>query len=188
MQANTLAIEQAVSQAIDFVHAGAHILDVGGESTRPGAEAVTTRDEIARVVPVIEAIVEAVGVPISIDTYKADVAEAAIAAGATLVNDIWGLRQGPKMAHVCAQKGVPIILMHNRSQVQQVSQKAGLGGRYVGPQYNNLINDIMTELQISVDLAKQAGIPDQHIILDPGIGFGKTVEQKPRAYTQAQSL
>ncbi len=170
-------IEQAVAQGIRFVEEGAHMLDVGGESTRPGADLVDIEQELQRVVPVIEALVRAVDVPISIDTYKAAVAEVAIKAGAGIVNDVWGLRMDPKMTAVCAQNHVPVIIMHNRSRPHNVAQEAELGGRYVGTSYTDLLDDISQELTGSIELAKAAGIPDEHIIIDPGIGFGKTVEQ-----------
>jgi dihydropteroate synthase len=127
--------------------------------------------------PVIAGLARQVDIPISIDTYKAAVAEAALATGAHLVNDVWGLRRDPALAQLCAAKGVPVILMHNRSQPGQAVQEAGLGGRYVGTGYTDLLADITAELQLSLDLAQAAGIPPDHIIIDPGIGFGKTVEQ-----------
>lgn len=171
------SVEQAVAQGVRFVEEGAHILDVGGESTRPGAEAVTAEEELRRVIPVVEALRAAVEVPISIDTYKAQVAAAALDAGADLVNDVWGLRMDTDMATLCAERQVPVIVMHNRSQPRDARQEAQLGGRYVGSHYDDLLADIATELQESINLAKAAGIPDEHIILDTGIGFGKTVEQ-----------
>jgi dihydropteroate synthase len=105
------------------------------------------------------------------------VAEAALAAGAEIVNDVWGLKVDPDLAEVAARHHVPVILMHNRSSWANAEIKERLGGRYVGMAYDNLLEDIRRELLESVDLARQAGIPDEHIILDPGIGFGKTVEQ-----------
>ncbi len=170
-------VQAAVAQGVRFVAEGAHILDVGGESTRPGAQPIDAEEEIRRVVPVIRALRDAVDVPISVDTYKAAVAEAALDAGADMVNDVWALRMDPDMAAVVAQRGVPIILMHNRSRPKNAVQEARLGGRYVGIEYENLIEDVKRELMESVALARAAGIPDEHIILDPGIGFGKTVEQ-----------
>ncbi len=170
-------IEQAVAQGIRFAQEGAHMLDVGGESTRPGAESVKTDDELGRVVPVIRALALAVDLPISVDTYKAAVAEAALDAGAHLVNDVWGLRMDPNMADLCAKRDAPVIVMHNRSHPRNAVQEAQLGGRYVGTAYNDLLGDVAKELQLSINLAKEAGIPDEHIIIDPGIGFGKTVEQ-----------
>jgi dihydropteroate synthase len=175
--AGELPVEAALEQARRFVAAGVDILDVGGESTRPGAQVVSAEDELSRVVPVIQALAAELNVPISVDTYKAVVAEAALSAGARLVNDVWGLHADPKLAAVAARFQAPVILMHNRSSWAHAEIKERLGGRYVGMPYNNLIADIQNELLESVALAHQAGIPDAHIILDPGVGFGKTVEQ-----------
>jgi dihydropteroate synthase/2-amino-4-hydroxy-6-hydroxymethyldihydropteridine diphosphokinase len=166
-----------VDQGRAMLEAGAHILDVGGESTRPGAEPVSVDDELGRVLPAIRALYEAGPGPISIDTYKAAVAREALDAGAVMVNDVWGLRRDPGMAGVIAERGVPAILMHNRSKPQDAAFEARLGGRYTGSQYDDLILDIQRELQECVDLARHAGLPDWKIILDPGIGFGKTVSQ-----------
>lgn len=170
-------VRGAVELGRRFVAQGAHLLDVGGESTRPGSEPVPGEEELRRVLPVVEGLVDAVDVPISIDTSKAMVAEAALAAGATIVNDVWGLRRDPPIAQVAALADAPVILMHNRSRRDHVAIDPGLGGRYLGVEYENLIEDIKRELGISIELARQAGIPDEHIILDPGIGFGKTVAQ-----------
>lgn len=168
----------ALEQTRRFVNAGVSILDVGGESTRPGSVPVSADEEAGRVVPVVRALAEAFpGIPISIDTYKAVVAEAAIQAGATMVNDVWGLRADPEMGAVIARYGVPVILMHNRSKPANAEVEARLGGRYVGVQYDNLLEDVQRELLDSVALAHAAGIADSNIILDPGIGFGKTVPQ-----------
>jgi dihydropteroate synthase len=170
-------VRSAVAQGRRFVAEGAHLLDVGGESTRPGSQPVDADEELRRVIPVIVGLAAAVDVPISIDTSKAVVAEAALQAGASLVNDVWGLRLDRRLAGVAAQAGAPVILMHNRSQRDHVTIDPALGGRYVGTQYGDLIEDIRAELGISLALARQAGIPDEHIVLDPGIGFGKTVAQ-----------
>ena len=170
-------VRAAVEQARRFVEAGADILDVGGESTRPGAEAVGAQEELERVLPVIRALRAEFDVPVSIDTYKARVAEAALEAGAHLVNDVWGLHADPGLAGVAARARVPVILMHNRSSWAHAEIKERLGGRYVGIPYENLIEDIRRELLESVHLAHAAGIPGEHILLDPGIGFGKSVEQ-----------
>ena len=125
----------------------------------------------------IRALAAELDVVISIDTYKAAVAEAALEAGAHLVNDVWGLRADPEMAGVVARHRVPVILMHNRSRPANAEVRERLGGRYVGVEYENLLEDIKRELLESVAIAHQAGVPDEAIILDPGIGFGKTVEQ-----------
>ncbi|MEZ4767640.1 MAG: dihydropteroate synthase [Caldilineales bacterium] len=170
-------IEAAVAQGRRFVAEGAHILDVGGESTRPGSQPVDAGEELRRVLPVIRGLVDVVDVPISIDTSKAAVAEAALAAGASMVNDVWGFRLEPRIAEVTARAGALAVLMHNRSKREHVSIDPALGGRYVGTDYADLIADIAAELRISIDLARQAGVPDERIIVDPGIGFGKTVAQ-----------
>ncbi len=175
-------VDAALQQARGFVAAGVDILDVGGESTRPGSEPVGLEDELQRVLPVIARLVsefelEPLPPLISIDTYKAAVAQKALEAGAHLINDVWGLRADPQVAQVAARMHAPLILMHNRSSWAHAEIKEGLGGRYIGMAYDDLIADIRAELLESVEMAHQAGVPDEHIILDPGIGFGKTVEQ-----------
>ncbi|MCB0209591.1 MAG: dihydropteroate synthase [Anaerolineae bacterium] len=170
-------VRRAVEQGVRFAEEGAHMLDVGGESTRPGADTVEADEELKRIVPVIKALVQAVDLPISVDTYKARVAEAALDAGARLVNDVWGLRMDSNMAALCAERQVPVVVMHNRSNPRNAVQEAKLGGRYIGTKYNNLLQDVADELKMSIDLAHAAGIADEQIIIDPGIGFGKTVEQ-----------
>ena len=170
-------IDAAVAQGRRFVAEGAHILDVGGESTRPGSQPVDEDEELRRVLPVVRGLVEVVDVPISIDTSKAAVAEAALAAGASIVNDVWGFRREPRIAEVAARAGALAVLMHNRSRREHVSIDLALGGRYVGTDYDDLLADIAAELQVSIDLARRAGVPDERIIIDPGVGFGKTVAQ-----------
>ncbi len=171
-------MDKALDQAARFLAAGAEILDVGGESTRPGAKTVTAEEESARVLPVIRALREKFPAAlISIDTYKAAVAEEALQAGANLVNDVWGLRADPGLAVVAAKFAAPVILMHNRSKPANAQVQAQLGGRYVGMEYQNLLEDVKAELMESVEIARKAGVLDENIILDPGIGFGKTVEQ-----------
>jgi dihydropteroate synthase len=167
----------AIDQAARFIQAGADMLDVGGESTRPGSEPVGAEEEKNRVLPVVEALTAEFDTVISIDTYKAEVAEAALDAGAHLINDVWGLHADPEIGPLAAQRNVPVVLMHNRSTPKSAEVQERLGGRYVGMEYKELIEDIKKELMESVELAHKAGIPDEHIILDSGIGFGKTVEQ-----------
>jgi dihydropteroate synthase len=154
------SVERAVEHAQEMVQAGADIIDIGGESTRPGADKVTVEEELERVVPIIKAVREAVDVAISIDTYKAEVAKQAIEAGANIINDIWGAKADPQMAQVAADYQVPIILMHNREDKN----------------YNHLMSDIARDLRDSIALVKDAGVKDENIILDPGIGFAKTYE------------
>lgn len=170
-------MSRAVQQAAEFESAGADILDVGGESTRPGSQPVSAREEIDRVIPVIETIRSQCRILISIDTYKSSVAAAAITAGADWINDVWGLRADPEMAAVAAKAGCPIVLMHNRSKPNEVSLQEKLGGMYLGAEYIDLIQDVKRELLESVELGLDAGIRPDRIILDPGIGFGKTVKQ-----------
>lgn len=171
------AVRAAVEQARGFLADGADILDVGGESTRPGSQPVNAEEEAKRVLPIMEAIgsefPEAV---ISIDTYKARVAEAALKGGAHILNDVWGLRADPELASVAAASRAPVILMHNRSNPASVEVRAQLGNAYIGSTYKDLMEDVQRELLLSVDLAVKAGIEESRIILDPGIGFGKTRE------------
>jgi len=171
-------VAAALDQARRFAAAGVDIIDVGGESTRPGAQNVSAEEEIARVEPFIRALVAAdLDVLISIDTYKAVTAEAALLAGAHWVNDVWGLRADPRLGEVAAKHHAPVILMHNRSKPASAELQQRLGGRYVGMHYADLLADVSHELLESVELALQAGVRRENIILDPGIGFGKTVEQ-----------
>ena len=171
------AVDVAVEQARDFLASGADILDVGGESTRPGSAPVNADEEMERVIPIIRALnknfPEAI---ISIDTYKAQVAEEAIKAGARIVNDVWGLRADDGLALVAAKYKTPVILMHNRSNPASVEVREKFGNAYVGAEYENLIEDVKRELLECVAIAKKARIADSLIVLDPGIGFGKTRE------------
>ena len=175
--AHEAVVQTAVAQAQQFAADGADIIDIGGESTRPGSTPVTEAEELARVIPVIEAVKAVVSLPITIDTYRANVAEAALAAGASWVNDVWGLRMDNRMAQVVAEANCPVVLMHNRSKPKDVAQEERLGGCYVGVAYDDLIADIQLELAASVELALKAGVKEANIILDPGVGFGKTVAQ-----------
>jgi dihydropteroate synthase len=179
--------EDALIQARRFLAAGADILDIGGESTRPGSQPVDAEEEKQRVLPVIRAIAsEFPDALISIDTCKAAVAGEALRLGAHIVNDVWGLRLDPELAAVAARAKAPVILMHNRSKPANVEVRerrgspgssTGLGQAYAGAEYENLLEDVKRELMDSVRIARSAGIPDERILLDPGIGFGKTVEQ-----------
>jgi dihydropteroate synthase len=174
---NAAQEDRIMRQARQFMDAGADILDVGGESTRPGAQQVGEAEELGRVLPVIRMLRDELDVLISIDTYKAAVAQEALQAGAHLVNDVWGLHADPGLAEVVARHHAPVILMHNRSSWAHAEIRERLGGRYIGIPYENLLDDVCRELLESVALAHAAGIPDELIILDPGIGFGKSVEQ-----------
>ncbi len=159
--------ESAVKQALRLQDEGADIIDIGGESTRPGAEKISVEEEIERVIPVIKAITGKVRVPVSIDTYKSAVSDAAISAGASIINDISGLRFDPQMPKVAAKNEVPVVIMHI---------KGTPGDMQVDPTYKALIPEIMDYLMQGISIAREAGVPDDKIIIDPGIGFGKTVE------------
>jgi dihydropteroate synthase len=157
-------LESAVARARQMERDGADLIDIGGESTRPETWAgpgLRAEEELARVIPVVQRVAAAVEVPVSIDTYKATVAERALAAGASLVNDVWGLRRDPDMAGTVSTAGAPVVLMHNKP----------------GGGYRDLIGEIAASLLESVELARAAGIREDRIILDPGIGFGKTREE-----------
>ena len=159
--------KNAIEQALRMINEGADIIDIGGESTRPGAAPVSPKEEIERVVPVIRALAKNVNVPVSIDTCKAGVADEAVSAGASIINDISGLRFDRRMARVAARHKVPVVIMHIQGTPAHMQKK---------PVYNALIPEIMDYLREGIDIALKAGVPDNMIIIDPGIGFGKTVE------------
>ncbi len=163
--------QAAVAHGVELVEQGAHVLDIGGESTRPGAEPVGVEEELRRVVPVVEGLSRRMGATqISIDTSKAAVAQAAIDAGATLVNDVSALRADPEMVGVVAASGADCCLMHMLGEPRTMQR--GLGGS----SYTDVVDDVKAFLEERLAFAVAAGIPEQHILLDPGIGFGKTVE------------
>lgn len=170
-------VDKAVARAQEFVSQEADIIDVGGESTGPGSKPLPADEEMKRVLPIIEGLAGKIDLPISIDTYKAEVAEEALSAGASMVNDVWGLRMDPGMAALVARWQVPVIVMHNRSRPKDAVQTERLGGRYLGVEYKDLMADTIRELRESISLALEAGVDRARIIIDPGIGFGKTVEQ-----------
>lgn len=170
-------VQAAIGLGKQFVTDGAHLLDVGGQSTRPGASQVPAEIELQRVGPIIEALINTVDVPISVDTSNATVAHGALTAGASIVNDVWGLNLDSGLGDQVAAHGSALILMHNRSRNNEAKSNKRLGGRYVGSEYNALLKDIRHELEESIALAHAAGINDEKIIIDPGIGFGKTVGQ-----------
>ncbi|MBJ9993371.1 MULTISPECIES: dihydropteroate synthase [Paenibacillus] len=165
--------DTAVRHALKMMLDGADLIDIGGESTRPGYTPVSAEEELARVIPVIEAIHKAAPhIPISIDTYKAEVARQAILAGAHIINDIWGGKGDPDMLKVAAELGCPIILMHNRHDMD----------------YTDFVEDVVADLKESVRLALAAGVRPEHIILDPGIGFAKNGEHNLKLMTQLDRL
>jgi dihydropteroate synthase len=181
-------LEAALEQARRFETAGADFLDIGGESTRPGSTPIAAGEEIARILPVLQALRSRTDAVLSIDTYKSEVAQAGLEAGADIVNDVWGLRADPQMASLVARYQAPIVLMHNRSTPADAELRERLGGRYVGVRYADLIEDISAELMESVALARSAGIPKERIILDPGIGFGKTTAQNLALLNRLEEL
>jgi len=158
-------IGAVVAQAQRYVAEGADIIDIGGESTRPGTESAHLDDvgnELRLVIPAIEKLASELTVPLSIDTYKSEVAERAVKAGAAMINDIWGLKRDPAIAKVAAEAGVPLILMSNQREA---------------PCQGNIIAEVIADLERSISLAVKAGVPRENIIIDPGIGFGKSLEQ-----------
>lgn len=150
--------QAALERALAMEAEGADIIDVGAESTRPGSTPISAEEELRRLMPVLELLASHLRVPVSVDTYKAPVAERALAAGAAMINDVWGLKADAELAQVASRHNVPLVLMHNQK----------------GTQYQDLLPDILGSLRESVHHAREAGVPDEHIIIDPGIGFGKT--------------
>ncbi|WP_163972109.1 dihydropteroate synthase [Oceanobacillus halotolerans] len=164
--------EKAIEQAKKMEALGADIIDIGGESTRPSHEPVSEQEEIDRVTPMIRAVKEHISIPISIDTYKAETARQAIEAGADIINDVWGAKKDPEMANVAASYQVPIILMHNRTNMD----------------YTSLIEDMKSDLTESINLALKAGVKEENIILDPGIGFAKTAADNLTVLNQLETF
>jgi dihydropteroate synthase len=171
----------AVDQAAAMLEDGADWLDIGGESSRPGSEAIGVEEEIRRVSPVVRALHEELPtVPISVDTVKPSVAGAALAVGASIINDISGEDQNPAMLLLAASSGAYLVLMHNRSCSEAVTRDEKIGGEYHAPSYEDVIKEIREELKIRAQRAIAIGVAPGRIILDPGLGFGKTVEQNLR--------
>lgn len=154
-------VDKAVIRAKEMVENGADIIDIGGESTRPGFATVSVDEELERVIPIIKALTQHVPIPISIDTYKAEVAKQAIEDGAHIINDIWGAKADKRMAHVAAEYDVPIVLMHNRHDRN----------------YKFFIRDVINDIYESIAIVKKAGVKDENIILDPGIGFARDYQE-----------
>ena len=178
VQASSDPVLQALAQAEEFIRDGADILDLGAESSRPGAQPVAAKEELGRLLPVLSEI-KSRDLPalISVDTWKAEVAEACLEAGADWINDIWALRADARLAEIIARYKATVVLMHNRSQSASVRDLGTLGSSYQGADYSDLIPDIKSDLNASLRIAHDAGIEKERIILDPGIGFGKTVKQ-----------
>lgn len=172
-------VAAAVAQAERMVAAGADLLDVGGESTRPGADEVPQAEELRRVVPAVEQIVRTVAVPISVDTSKPAVARAALEAGAHVVNDVTGLQGDPGMAAIAAQFQAPVVAMHMRGRPRTMQ---------VNPTYDDLIGEIAAYLARSVEIALRAGLPRSQVVVDPGIGFGKTLQHNVEIIRRLREL
>ena len=164
--------EEALVHAGKMIEEGVHIIDIGGESTRPGYVQISDEEEIARIVPVIRAIKEKYDISISVDTYKANVARAALEAGADMINDIWGLKYDAKMADVIKEYDVPVCIMHNRNKKE----------------YDCFFEDMKADLQESIEIAKKAGIAEDKLILDPGVGFAKTYEMNLECINRLEEL
>ncbi|MCR1839402.1 dihydropteroate synthase [Murimonas intestini] len=164
--------EAALRHVQDMTEQGADIIDIGGESTRPGYTLLSDEEEMSRILPIIEAVKANFDVPVSVDTYKGAVAEAAIKAGADLVNDIWGLKYDTRLAGIIAEYDVACCLMHNRKEAD----------------YTDFMPDMCNDLRETLDIAKKAGIRDERIILDPGVGFGKTYENNLEAVNKLETL
>lgn len=168
----------ALAQAERMLADGADILDIGGESTRPGFQPVPADEEIRRVVPVLSAFRKKFGsVPLAVDTVKADVAEQALAAGASIVNDVSGLAADPRMRKVAAQNEATVVIMHNKAALSSFAKDAKLGNSYDAPVYGNFFKEVLRDLGLLIAEALDAGIKREKIILDPGLGFGKTPQQ-----------
>lgn len=166
-------IVDAVAQAHRFVSEGAHILDIGGESTKPGSSPIPVEDEIQRVVPVIKKLASETVIPVSVDTYKAEVALRALEAGATMLNDQWGLKKDRRLAELAAKWNVPIVLMSNQRDKGGYDAKEQRDKGY----YEDVMTEVISTLRNSVEIALEVGVPPENIILDPGIGFGKSWQQ-----------
>lgn len=165
-------IDQSLFRVETMIKEGMDILDIGGESTRPGYKMITEEEEVERVIPVIEAVKARFDIPVSLDTYKSSVAKAGINAGADMINDIWGLMYDPEMAKVIAESEVTCCLMHNRDEAK----------------YTDFMEDVKSDLRISLEIAKKAGIGDNRIILDPGVGFGKSYEHNLEVIRHVKEL
>lgn len=186
-------MDAALFHTQEMIEEGAAVIDVGGESTRPGYEQISDEEEIARVVPVIEAIRQRFDVPISVDTYKSEVAKAALSEGADLINDIWGLKYDRQMAQVIAEAGVPCCLMHNRKEIADETAHVmndcnDMECECRKEPDGSFMSIVLSDLQDSLDLAEQAGIARDRIILDPGVGFAKTYEQNLTAIRHVGQL
>lgn len=174
-----LDVNAAVARALEIESAGADLIDIGGESTRPGSEPISAEEELRRVIPVLEALRGKLNIPVSIDTMKPEVAEAAVGAGAQILNDVSGLRAGPGMAEVARRRKMPLILMHMRGEPRTMQQQ---------PFARNTLRDVTSGLRRALAMARRAGAPKSQIVLDPGLGFGKSTAQNYELLAQLSQL
>jgi len=165
-------VEEAIARAKRFVQEGADIIDIGGESTRPGSTPISIDEELRRVIPIVEKLAQEISVPLSVDTYKPEVARQALNAGADMINDIWGLKKESMLALLAAQKGVPIVLMSNQRDSP----------------CQDIMPTVISDLKRAIEQALAAGVPWENIIIDPGIGFGKTQEQNLEILRRLEEL
>ncbi|MPZ12959.1 MAG: dihydropteroate synthase [Chloroflexi bacterium] len=181
-----LDADAAAAHGMYLAAHGADVIDVGGESTRPGSEPVSALEEQRRVVPVIRALRQRASAPISVDTYRAEVAEAALDAGASIVNDVWGFQRDPGLAEIVARRGAVAIAMHNRPAPPKTAQR--LGGFFPAVEYHDLLGEVVGKLRESIDILTSAGVPFEQIIVDPGIGFGKTPQHNLQLLAHLKEL
>jgi dihydropteroate synthase len=181
-------LDAALRQVENFLREGVDVLDLGAESTRPGAAQVSADEELAQLLPTLSALCkQGVPVPISIDTYKASVAEVCLHEGARIINDVWGLKKDLTMAATVASHKATVVLMHNVAR-KVPTQKTELGGRYVKVEFKDIVKTVRKGLSESITLAKDAGIADERILIDPGIGFGKTTEHNLELLKRQEEL
>ena len=176
---NYQSVDEAINRAKEMVKEGAHIIDIGAESTNPNSKFVDEKEELERLLPVITRLVKEIEVPISIDTYKASVAKACIEAGADIINDITGFKGDKEMARVVAENNLPCILMHMRGTPQNI---------HIETKYDDIIKEVSNELQECIDIALKAGVKKENIILDPGIGFNKSVDENIKLIDKLSEL
>nr|WP_231846975.1 dihydropteroate synthase [Oceanobacillus iheyensis] len=169
---NYSTVNKAVDQALQLEKQGADMIDIGGESTRPGYTPISAEEELNRIIPVIRILKDKLSIPISVDTFKAETARKVLEAGADMINDIWGAKKDPDMAKVVAEYNVPIILMHNRKEED----------------YSDFMEDVKSDLLESIQIAKDAGISEDNIIIDPGVGFAKSMEQNMEVVRELHQL
>ena len=171
--------QAAIARALEMERLGAHLIDIGGESTRPGSEGVSAEEELRRILPVLDGLLGKLHIPVSVDTSKSEVAEAAAAAGAEILNDVTGLRRDPRLADVAGRRKLPIILMHSRGEPRSMQKMAFA---------RNVMSDVTSGLKRSVAVARHVCVPKSQIVLDPGLGFGKSYDQNYELISRVPEL